>query len=61
LPFCRPGGKQLRTKSDNLVLPLQFSWKFVVQGAILEGNELTDSGVSIKFKGISIFLRLEAV
>jgi len=37
LPFCQPNGKALKRKSDSL-------------GAVLEGNELTDSGLVVKFK-----------
>lgn len=41
LPFCRPDvPKTIRVKSDSL-------------GAELEGNELEDSGIHIKFKSVS--------
>lgn len=37
LPFCRPSMKKIRHKKNSL-------------GVILEGEELTDSGLAIRFK-----------
>jgi transmembrane 9 superfamily member 3 len=37
LPFCRPTMKEIRHKKNSL-------------GVILEGDQLTDSGLSIRFK-----------
>jgi hypothetical protein len=58
LPFCQPTGKTLRHKSDSLVSfaavdidPRSSSVCWLVQGVLLEGSDLVDSGLIMHFKG----------
>lgn len=64
LPFCQPAGKTLRHKSDSLVrYPLEQALelnRLCAQGVLLEGSDLTDSGLIMHFRGTSMRVGLSA-